>query len=81
MTEIKFNIPDDKVLKLVEAFNGLYPRPATTNEETDEVTYPFNENEWVKECVRRFVVSQEARYRQIKLQKSVPFSVDETLIN
>jgi hypothetical protein len=59
MASISFNIPDDKLPRIVAAMRGLYPVPLDA-----EGTPLFTDNQWAKEAIRRLVVRDVRRWEQ-----------------
>lgn len=55
--QIIFNIPADKVQRVVDAINGLYPIPP----DLVEIVTP---QQWAKERLRQFVINTVLRYEQ-----------------
>ncbi|MDD4050219.1 MAG: hypothetical protein PHX47_04420 [Candidatus ainarchaeum sp.] len=86
--DVKVTVPDAKVQKVVEAFKNLYPIPQIPDpswvDPKDNSLPPrvpkFTDAQWVKECVKTWVVSQVARYEQIKAQQAIKFQPDDTLV-
>lgn len=75
MVIIKFNVDDSKIANIIEAMVGLYPIPYI-----DEVPQ-FTEAQWAKECIRRWVIKQVARYNQLRAIKDCTYAEDDTLLS
>ena len=79
--EIKFTIPDEELTRIVAAIKGLYPIPQIENpEKLGNMIPEFTDNQWAKECMRRWIVHQVARWEQIVAQKNIQFLPDDTII-
>lgn len=74
--KINLEIPEEKVLAIEEAMSNLFPIPI--NQETKEKE--FTNSEWVTACIKNFILFNEARYRQAKAQKEIPFTIDKSLV-
>jgi len=64
--------------RIIEAFKSLYPVP-TDQDAQGNRTPRFSDDEWVRECLRLFVIQQVARYEQMKAQQAIRFQPDMTL--
>jgi len=59
MAEINFSVPADKLPRIMEAMEGVYPIP------TDAEGVPlFTGGQWAKEAVRRFVIRTVLRWER-----------------
>jgi hypothetical protein len=76
MATISFDIPDEKIDKVVDSLVNLFPIPLAE----DKVTPLFTQNQWAKECVRRWIVTQVARWDQVKAQRLIPFNIDDSMV-
>lgn len=65
--QIIFTIPDDKLQRIIDAINGIYPVPFLADiEDPESPGIPeFSPQQWAKERVRRFIVDTVHRYEQI----------------
>ena len=63
--QITFIIPDEKVQRVVNAINGLFP-DIPKDENGDPL---FTENQWTKEKIRRYIVNLVFLYEQRKAKK------------
>lgn len=66
---LTFNVPDDKVSRVVDAMNGLYECPET-----------FTKAQWAKECIRQFVMKVVSRWETICAQEEAKVSIDTSII-
>ena len=76
--QITFNIPTEKVTRVVDAINGLYLVPF------DDQGQPlFTENEWAKERLRRFVVETVLRFERREATNAAEAAIvwDDDLIS
>ena len=74
MATINFIIPDAKITKVITAMKGLYAIP------NDKDGVPlFTDAAWAKECVRRWIIAQVARYEQSEAIKIIAYSPDDGL--
>jgi len=81
MAVIQFVIDDAKIDRLLAALAGLYPIPTIPDPEDPENLIPeFTENQWGKECVRRWLVRQDARWRQKFARDAVLFEGEDDLV-
>lgn len=84
---ITFNIPDANVRIIRDALVGLYSVPTTTVDTTidgvDTVLFVpnFTENQWSKECIRRWVIRQVRRWEQRVQVEAIVIEEDNDLIN
>ena len=76
MAQLVLNIPDDKINRLLDALEGLFPIPMDS--ETGEQL--FTRNQWGKECVRRWLVRQDARWQQILVQSACEYTEDNSIV-
>ena len=67
--ELKFIIPNEKVQRIVNAMKEIFPIPET------EV---WTDNEWAKECIRKWIINQVARYERTQAEKTI--IPDNTLV-
>ena len=74
--EIKFQIPDDKLPRIVAAMKGFFAIPL--DEETGEPL--FTDNQWAKECIRRYVISIVQRYETVKARETIVIQQDNGLL-
>lgn len=77
MSTITFTIDNGKIERIKAALKGLYPIPMTN---TEPYIPLFTDSEWAKECVRRWIIRQVARYEQLQGQEAIVYSEDDTLI-
>lgn len=65
--EIKFNIPEEYVERIIKAIKGMYPIP-TTQEYPEAPAIPeFTDAQWAKERVRRFILNTVRNFEQKKV--------------
>ena len=74
MPQITFNIPADKIQRIVDAMKGLHDIPTDANGDP-----LFTDNEWAKECVRRFIKRTVARYEQKVARDAVAYDEDDDI--
>ena len=71
MAQITFTIADAKIDRIKNALAGLYPIPMTD----DIPPVPqFTKTQWAKECVRRWIIKQVARWEQAEAQKNIAYN-------
>ena len=82
MATIVFTIPNDKLDKIKDALKGLYPIPRINNgtEEEPDMQPEFTDGQWAKECVRRWIVRQTARFEQREAVDAIAYSEEDNLI-
>ena len=81
MADINFTIPDGKIAKVVDAMKGLYQIPTIDDPQNPGQNIPqFTDNAWAKEVVRKFIVQQVARWEQVKAQRAIQFTPDDTIV-
>jgi hypothetical protein len=83
--DIKFTIPNEKVDGLVEAIFWLWPIPMVNNPSFGEEGEPefipeYEENEWAKEAIRRFLIKQHKRYLDFVAKEAIDTPEDNSLI-
>lgn len=76
MAEIKFTISDSNLLRVKEALNNLFPKP-----KNEDGSSPFTDEQWARECVRRFIIETVARNEQMKAQQAIKFNKDNDLLS
>lgn len=81
MAVITFTIPDAKIQRVVDAMKNMHPIPFVKDAETGEMLPQFTDNQWAKECIRRHIISEVARWEQKKAQSLISYSPDDTLAN
>lgn len=81
--QVIFNIPNDKVQRVVQAIIYFHPIPQIWNADTQEMENQFTPSEWAKEYLRRFVIDMVFQYeRQIARQEADTQIIrDDGLIN
>jgi len=82
--QITFNIPDDKVQKVIDAMKGLYPIPQVLIDPNNPMggTEPqFTDTQWAKEKTRRWIRDQVARWEQKIAQDAIEFSPEDNIIS
>ena len=62
--QITFTIPDEKVQRVVDAINGLFPVPVDKNGDP-----LFTEGQWTKEKLRRYIIYLVHLYEQREAQR------------
>lgn len=82
MAQITFTIDNEKIVLIISAMNGLYPIPQiNTGTEEDPVwENEFTNAAWAKECIRRWVIKQVARWIQGEAIKEITYSEDNLLL-
>ena len=82
MAVISFTISDAKVARVADALSGLYPIPTIPDPENPMHFIPeFTKNQWAKECVRRWIIKQVARWEQSQAQKAIVYNEDNELVS
>ena len=81
-TNIVFKVPTAQLPRISDAMKGLYPIPIiNTGTDLNPVWEPeFTDNAWSKECIRRWVKRQVARWEQKIARDSILYTEDTTLI-
>jgi len=72
MATITFNIPTDKLPRIINAIKGLYPIPTIEDPEwvdpgdgsSAPMVNEFTDTQWAKERVRRFIISTVGRHER-----------------
>jgi len=83
-----FTVPDQKLNRVKAAMKGLYPIPQIPDpawvDPGDGSSPPminkFTDGAWVKKLIRKWVITQVARYEQKVARQAVSFNLDDTLI-
>ncbi len=88
--KITFTIPDAKVQRIIDTMKGLYPIPMIpdpnfvsdpTHPEIEAPLVPqFTGNQWAKECVRRWIRDQVARWEQMQAKDKIKFAPEDDII-
>jgi hypothetical protein len=82
MVQITFTIDDAKIDRVKNALVGFYPIPIIQDPENPMGQIPqFTENQWAKECVRRWIIKQVAQWEQLQAQKTITYNEEDGLIN
>ena len=68
MAEIKFNIPDAKLQRVIDAINWRFPKADG-----------FTEAQWAKECIRRMIKEWDYEKRQATYTESSPVIPDNDI--
>jgi hypothetical protein len=76
MATITFTIDNDRVQSIIDALSYTYHIPVN-----DDGTPLYTGGQWAKECIRRWVVKQVARYNQTQAQRLVEYIEDDTLLS
>ncbi len=81
MVNINFTIDNGKIDRIKNALKSLYPIPTINNgtEEEPDIRPEFTDNEWAKECVRRWVIGQVARWEKKIGNDAVIYHEDDNL--
>lgn len=79
--EANITIKDDKKQNVIDAMKGLFQIPQINKgtEEAPDMQPQFSDEEWVSEALRRFVVTQTARWNQAQAQKEIKLNIDQTV--
>jgi len=81
MPQITFNISVEKLEKIKDSLAGLYPIPGIPDPNNPKLMIPqFTKSQWAKECVRRWIIKQVARWEQSQAQKAIGYIEDNELI-
>jgi len=66
MAKFTFNVSEDKVDDILEAFKGLFPIPDENvgTEEEPDMQPAYTDAEWAKQCIKNYVVNTVKRYQQ-----------------
>lgn len=73
MATIVFTIDNGKIQRIKDALAGLYPIPGGENP-------LFTKTEWAKECPRRWLIKQVARYEQRIAMDEIPYNEEDDLV-
>lgn len=68
MAQINFTIPDDKIQTVIDAMKWVTPKEPG-----------YTDNQWAKEAVRRWVVTQVENYQQFLAAQAI--TPDNTIIS
>ena len=81
MATITFNIENGRIERIKDSLAGLYPIPTIDDPENEGETIPeFTENQWAKECVRRWMIKQVARWEQKVAKEAIAYTEEDNLI-
>lgn len=75
MFKIKFMVDDAKLQQVIDTLMWLFPIPTNKNGES-----LFTEEQWVKESIRRWVVTQVHRKETYDAKELVTVDLDDTII-
>jgi hypothetical protein len=82
MATITYTIADAKIGRVADALAGLYPIPLIQDPNDPEQRIPqFTKNQWAKECIRRWVVRQAARWEQKVALDAVEYNEEDNLVS
>ena len=74
MATITFTIDNGKIARITEALENLYPIP------TENGNPQYTPSQWAKECTRRWIIKQVARYEKRKAMDAIPYNEEDGLI-
>lgn len=81
MGNLQFVINGSKKNRVKTALKNLYPIPMIADPESkEEMIREFTEDQWVKECMRRWLIKQVARYEQKEAQAAVKYNEEDDLV-
>jgi len=81
MATITYTIADAKIGRVADALAGLYPIPLIPDPQQPGQQIPqFTKNQWAKECIRRWVIKQVARWKQITDQAAIQYNEENDLV-
>jgi len=76
MAQITFNVPADKVQRVIDMLKHYFPVPV------DGAGDPqFTDQEWAKESIRRWLVKQVQRYERQQQIGQVSVDLDDDLLS
>lgn len=83
MAQIVFNIPSDKLPRIIAAMVGFFPVPqVNTGTEEEPVWEPeFTNSQWAKESVRRWIVRQVQRWETRVAMNAVDISEEDDIVS
>ena len=71
--QITFNIPNDKLPRIIEAFADRH-RP-------DEETQAFTDAQWAKESIRRFIIGVVFKHERSRAIRNITVQLDDSLVS
>lgn len=79
MATVTFNIPNDRLPLIITAFKSVYPIPLINVGTVENPIWEnqFTDNQWAKECIRRWVIKTIARYNYQQEQKAIEAQFDD----
>ena len=82
MATLTFTIYNGNIDRIITALEGLYPIPMiNVGTETEMDMQPeFTPEQWAKECTRRWIVTQVARYEQKIAKEAILYKEENNLI-
>ena len=83
MATITFTIDNGKIERIKDALKGLYPIPQVNNGTEEEPVWEneFTDNDWAKECTRRWIVKQVARCEQKIAHDACTYLEEDDLVS
>ena len=81
MATITYTIPDGKIERIKAALSGLHSIPQIEDPENQgEMIDEFTPNQWAKECPRRWIRDQVARWEQKVARDAILYNVEDDII-
>ncbi len=82
MAQIIFTIDNGKIQRIKDALAGLYPIPQINEGTEDEpdMQPEFTKSEWAKECTRRWIIRQVARFEYKTTIDAVVYNEEDDLV-
>ena len=90
MAQITFTVSDSEVARVKNTMKWLFPIPQIKNPEfvsssqTPEIPEfipEFTETQWIKESIRRWIVSQVKRYEELQARAAINILKDNSLVS
>ena len=81
MATISFTIDNGKIERIKDALAGLHTIPSIEDPENPGQYIPeFTTTQWAKECTRRWIIKQVARYEQKIAKEAILYNEENDLI-
>lgn len=75
MANVTLTIPDEQIERILSALEGLYPIPV------DSEGIPlFTANQWGKESIRRWLITQVARWETKQVKEAAVVAEEDDLV-
>ena len=76
---ITLTIPNEKLEEVTENILTIYPNSEKDKTDPENPVAKYTDNQWLREILIRFVKTTNARGKQVKEQKAITYTLDDTV--